>query len=409
MSDSGKSELGISESDQKQLENNSESKLPTSPKQQVIVVCPKKDVPLWISEMEKMIPEQTSIASDSIIEQNNEHNTFNKTEEILVDKSTTLEEKIVTDETTTQEETKIVTDETTVPKESVTVVSTKPILLSDGKRPFTAAMEKYIETMNMTIQNAKAHLVMHPQHDYARLHVKLFDAISVHCVDQFGTKSIKKYQMHILHYGPFSRLSAPIPPEVTPQFRGWFGFHNRYKKIWTKVNANGKNPGGDGTGENGTACSPFRDLQMKLLDEGFYLVDMSDFRYNQYYNKVWYMINIRLYRNKPQDGPFRMPHGYGFIPTLGSVPKPLTPIFPLPSVVPMYYYPGYSSQHSHGMSLSEYPSLVESKNLADQNLGQLQTNGEKYSHSVPKSFHKPVPRSVQTSITPIEIEYNSYK
>ena len=59
--------------------------------------------------------------------------------------------------------------------------------------------------------------------------------------------------------------------------------------IWTKVNAEGKNLGGNGFGYGGTACSPFRDVQISLRDKGYYLQDLSQYVFD---NLVLFSIRV---------------------------------------------------------------------------------------------------------------------
>jgi hypothetical protein len=244
------------------------------------------------------------------------------------------------------------------PSEKITEdAQSVPFYTCNGKRPFVNAMEQYVTLLNTEIQNAKAHLATHPKHKYAKLHIRLFDMIHVHCTDQFGNEIIKSYITHEVHYGP--RIRVACPPDVHPKFRKWNGFFVRYNLIWPQVNEAGKLPGGDGTGKNGTACSPFRDAQVRLLkEEGLFLIDASDIFFDQNRGTFRYYVNIRLYRSKPEDGPFKAAHGYGYIPGLGSAKQSDEKKSPNPDPL---------------KSLTEFPPLTESLKVSPTGSSEFST------------------------------------
>src|SRR5271169_6375832 len=47
-------------------------------------------------------------------------------------------------------------------------------LTCDGDRPFKNAMQQYNTNLDTEIQNAKAHLATNPNHEYARVRLRLF-------------------------------------------------------------------------------------------------------------------------------------------------------------------------------------------------------------------------------------------
>lgn len=195
----------------------------------------------------------------------------------------------------------------------------KPVLNWNGLRPFVGAVEQYKKILNEELEKATKKLKLHSEMQFEFVRLPLFSQIDVQCKDQNDDDHIKTYTFHEVHYGPLVRVY--IPENVRPKDRKWFGFFARQNAIWLDVNAQGKQPGGDGTGKDGTACSPFRDAQVALLKQGFYLLDSSNFEYDKERDRFWYKIQIAVYREPPKNGPFRIPHGYGFIPYLGPAPK----------------------------------------------------------------------------------------
>lgn len=190
-----------------------------------------------------------------------------------------------------------------------------------GERPFKGAVEMYKMFLYNAIQHAKGHLLMHPHHTYAKVNIPLFSTFVISCHDQFGNEVLKKYPVHVLHYGPIIN-NTKATPGLSDQERYWAGFLDRDTSIWVHVNGEGKVPGGIGNGYGGTACSPFRDAQVRLLqEEGLYLIDASDVFRDTKTGKLFYNIIIHLYRNKPLNGPFPAKHGYGYIPNLGPAAK----------------------------------------------------------------------------------------
>ena len=186
----------------------------------------------------------------------------------------------------------------------------------NGERPYTEALNIFKHNiLSHSISNALQKLITYPQYTYASVPLKLFAQIEIPCKNQEGVSIIKKYYIHELHYGPMRRPYNKDKMAST--------FFDRDISIWTRVNAYGKMSGGDGTGKNGTACSPFRDWQLFLRDRGLYLIDASDIVYDMKTCKFHLKISITIYRQPPKE-PCRAPHGYGFIPGLGSAIKPDT-------------------------------------------------------------------------------------
>jgi hypothetical protein len=277
--------------------------------EQVIDVKPTKKTGLDFGFEQTIQPIVEPIVKSTSTEQNLDEELSEDKKQYVIDKNTNMNTDVNTN----------------------TNINVTPVFTCDGERPFKNAMEQYKKILNNEIENAKAHLSSYPNHDYAKLTIPLFEKIQVLCTDQFGNKKTKIYMVHELHYGPLINAKLQKDIVIDPLFKNWYGFYARYNYIWTQVNAMNKLPGGDGTGKDGTACSPFRDCQVKLLKEdGLYLVDTSDVVFDTVRNKYRYRINITLYRNKPINGPFRMPHGYGFIPNLGSSPKSFVEPEPMP-------------------------------------------------------------------------------
>jgi hypothetical protein len=187
----------------------------------------------------------------------------------------------------------------------------------NGKRPFAGTIPIYKKTLNDAIEQAKQHFATHPEHKFAHVKLPLFTTICVELTNQCGETRTKKYAFHEAHYAPL--LKSPVPHGVSLAVHRLMNFDRRLNYIWVLLNDGTKLAGGDGTGKGGTACSPFRDTQMELLKDGYYLVDESELVGDPMTGRLRYNINIRLYKTPPPNGPFRSFHGYGFIPNLGSV------------------------------------------------------------------------------------------
>lgn len=203
----------------------------------------------------------------------------------------------------------------------------------EGQRPFAGAVEQYKVVLADALTDAKQHLIENPNHEYAKVMLPMFSTLSVDTYDQFGNHKVKKFAFHEAHYGPHIRIPGQGRPTAEQK---WANFLHRYVYIWTLLGQDGKAPGGDGTGRGGTACAPFRDAQISLLGENLYLMDGSNIAHDAQKGTYWYNIHIAIYRNPPRNGPFRAPHGYGFIPYLGPAfhPMPQLPAF-YQNVVPL--------------------------------------------------------------------------
>lgn len=198
-----------------------------------------------------------------------------------------------------------------------------------GARPFVGAVEYYENKLNRCLNGGKNFLSANPNCEYAKIKLKLFSRFYVECSNKEGSIMMKSYYLHEPHYGPIVRRKRTNVDIATQK---WLDFFSRYNYIWVLINTDKtKLPGGDGTGMGDTACSAFRTAQLKMMQEGYYLIDVSHVVLNRhrrhngfpseiyldYQNKYRYNIDIRLYRNIPMDGPFKSPFGYGYIPGLG--------------------------------------------------------------------------------------------
>ena len=194
----------------------------------------------------------------------------------------------------------------------------------NGKRPFAKAVDKYKEMLNNEIAKAKKQLEDNTQYSYAKVRIPMFSKIEVDYVDKFGEQCVKKFYVHEAHYGPHCRQE--FLPDIPINQQKWMTFLVRDILIWTRLEQEDKHPGGDGTGKDNTACSPFRAAQVALLKEKLYLIDASDVVFDGETNSFSFHVHIALYRTPPKNGPFRAPHGYGFIPHLGSAERQTKPM-----------------------------------------------------------------------------------
>lgn len=198
---------------------------------------------------------------------------------------------------------------------------------NNANRPFVHALKVYKEEYLLPeIEKAKNELSKNTDSGrYARIKLNLFsDFVEVDVINNAKGEVQKKtyvYPLHVLHYGPIikNRESFKIESE-DPEFIKATHFCWRDNKIWLKVNAEGKKPGGDGFGYDNTACSPFRDIQVELRDEGYYLQDLSKHYLDKKTNKYQYKIDIRLYMSVNHVKPMgNLWHKYGTIPGLGAI------------------------------------------------------------------------------------------
>lgn len=202
---------------------------------------------------------------------------------------------------------------------------TSSIVKSKTNRPFAQASKSYKEHfLDKAVMKAMLQLENEDvKNRYARVIIKIFDKIEVDTVLPNGEVKTYSYPIHKLHYGPIDKKavdSFTFPPEATQDFIQATKFCFRDPSIWVEVNGAGKNPGGDGTGFGNTACSPFRDTQLQLREKGYYLIDLSEYLFDEDNGKWYFRIDIRLY--KDADAVEANPglwHQYGVIPGLGSL------------------------------------------------------------------------------------------
>ena len=145
-----------------------------------------------------------------------------------------------------------------------------------GQRPFNGAVNNYLDLMHRKLNGCVGCLRTRSDYIYADVKVDPNTIIDV----QLDDGTIRKYKFHSVHYGPLKKREK----------RHWRSRDN----IWERM---GTYP-------------PFRTLQIEMLREGYYLMDVSDPDQSK---KMF----IRVYRNKPET-PLKLWHGYGVIPTLGA-------------------------------------------------------------------------------------------
>lgn len=205
---------------------------------------------------------------------------------------------------------------------------------SKSTRPFAMAVEQYKRYLDKAVLKAIAQLSKETDTTrYARVIVKFFDVIEVDVELTNGEIKTYTYPIHKLHYGPINKNIVnyiPFPAGTPLDLIRATKFCYRDPSIWVEVNGEGKNPGGDGTGFGDTACSPFRDTQVRLRDQGYFLVDLSEYIldedaevYDEDGNKIgkWYFkIDIRLYQDpKAVEANPNLWHQYGVIPGMGKL------------------------------------------------------------------------------------------
>lgn len=178
----------------------------------------------------------------------------------------------------------------------------KKTLTWNGLRPFAGAYMEYLKIMYESLQRTKAWMESHPWKPYGKVFVDMFAYIFVETQDEEGNKVLKDYEFSNVHLGPRKYVDLS-------KSKYWDDFYDRDQKIWENLGLVWKIP-------------PFRVLQFTELAMGFYLIDNSSIVHTDMGDgkvKTFFKVDIRLYREIPKDGPFRHPHGYGFIPGLGPV------------------------------------------------------------------------------------------
>lgn len=190
---------------------------------------------------------------------------------------------------------------TTIPFTQMVTAKRKMVFWNDTRRPYEGAIEQYLKMFDDAINCAKKYLDERPYFTYANVYLKLFDHIYVDCKDEDGNNVTKRYFVHEAHYGPYLKniLSNDKQRNIANFFHRYYDIYN---DIW-----------GEGS------FAPFRYTQIRLLRQGYYLVDNSRIETDE--NGVLRVkTNIILSRNMPAQ-PMRLPHGYGFIPLLGPIAK----------------------------------------------------------------------------------------
>jgi hypothetical protein len=191
------------------------------------------------------------------------------------------------------------------------------------ERPFKKAITSYQAILDRAILEAINQLTQNTnKYRYARVKLGLFtEVIEIENKNSTENKTYT-YPLHKLHYGPINKVytdSMMFPTDASPDYVKASKFCYRDWMIWTKVNAEGKNLGGNGFGYGGTACSPFRDVQISLRDKGYYLQDLSQYVFDKHKNKWYYNIDIRLYQDRSAVQPKSLWHQYGMIPGLVNI------------------------------------------------------------------------------------------
>lgn len=154
-----------------------------------------------------------------------------------------------------------------------------------GCRPFTGAINAYIQLMRQKLEGCIKYVNASPTNEFAQVRVLPNQVLEV-CLDDETTVT---YKFHSVHYGPF-------------KYRDGTHWKSRYNIY-----------------ENLQIYPPFRVLQLEMLNRGYFLVDESD------PDKSKRMV-IMLYKTKPSY-PRYLWHGYGVIPGLGNV-TPQVEAFP---------------------------------------------------------------------------------
>ncbi len=265
-----------------------------------------------------------------------------------------------TDQSKVDDKTTIVQNETINEPNETIDESNKKMITWNGKRPFAGAVEQYMHILNNSVYNAKQYLVSNPQHAYAKIKLPLFQKISVECKDISGNPFQKTYRIHEAHYGPM--IHRTYNTNHTDVHEKWFHFmNNRYNHIWFLLNQdnelqnkelqnkelqnndlqnkelqnkdlqnnelqneelqnnelqNNEIQNNDEIAKEKYVFSPFQNVQLSLLKENLYLIDLSDTIYDQSKGMLRYNIDIRLYKKIPPYGPYSQ--GIGFISNLAS-------------------------------------------------------------------------------------------
>ena len=195
---------------------------------------------------------------------------------------------------------------------------------SKSARPFKQAMQSYVNNfLEPAIANAIIELDdVENVSRYARVKIPLFSTIEVD-VENNGTLKPYSYAIHKLHYGPIDKNminKIQYPEDMSADQIRANNFCFRDPSIWVEVNSEGKNPGGNGMGFGNTACSVFRDRQIMLRDKNYYLIDLSQYVYDNDNKKWYYRIDIRLYsKAEAVDVNPNLWHQYGVIPGMGRL------------------------------------------------------------------------------------------
>jgi hypothetical protein len=196
---------------------------------------------------------------------------------------------------------------------------------SKSSRPFAKAMKSYKKDfLEKALLKAIAQLAGETDLSrYARVKIPLFSVIEVDVDLPNGELKTYSYPIHKVHYGPINKSVVdyiPFAPGTSADFIRAAKFCYRDPLIWLEVNGEGKVPGGDGTGFGNTACSPFRDAQVRLSEQGYYLVDLSEYIFDEDKNKWYFKIDIRMYQDvEAVAANPNLWHQYGVIPGLGPL------------------------------------------------------------------------------------------
>jgi hypothetical protein len=147
----------------------------------------------------------------------------------------------------------------------------------NGDRPFKGGINAYMLFMTNKLEGCMKYLRAKQEHVCAEVKVYPNQELEI----QLDDSTFTSYKFHVVHYGPLRNKE---------QYH-WMSRYNIFETL--------------------QVFPPFRTLQVEMLQKGYYLMDESD------PSRSRRMI-IRLYKNRPPY-PLYLWHGYGVIPTLGTV------------------------------------------------------------------------------------------
>jgi hypothetical protein len=164
---------------------------------------------------------------------------------------------------------------------------------------YSEGLKQYQIILDNVVENAITRLNSNKSISYSFVNLKLFDTVKITSNDKS-----KNFKIHELHYGPIWNKNKQIENESDVVYY-WRKFITRDRFIFMKTN------------EDLSLLTLFQKKQMELVKKNYFLVDLSDTKYDTEKDKVFYDIKIVLYKTKPHK-PIKRWHSYGYIPTLGT-------------------------------------------------------------------------------------------